>query len=59
MGQNPLHGPIVIIEDDRNTAALVATYLEREGFATMTAHDGEAGLALALIAQPRLSSSST
>ncbi len=40
-------GPILIIEDDRNTAALVAAYLEREGFATLTAHDGEAGLELA------------
>jgi hypothetical protein len=25
-------GPVLIVEDDRNTAALVATYLEREGF---------------------------
>jgi len=47
-----LHGPILIIEDDRNTAALVATYLEREGFATLTAHDGEEGLALALSDNP-------
>jgi DNA-binding response OmpR family regulator len=38
---------ILIVEDDRNTAALVATYLEREGYATLTAHDGERGLALA------------
>lgn len=45
-------GPILIIEDDRNTAALVATYLEREGFATLTAHDGERGLALALKEDP-------
>jgi DNA-binding response OmpR family regulator len=47
-----LPGPILIIEDDRNTAALVATYLEREGFATITAHDGEQGMALALARQP-------
>ncbi len=45
-------GTILIIEDDRNTAALVATYLEREGFTTMTAHDGELGLALALSRNP-------
>ena len=38
---------ILIVEDDRNTAALVATYLEREGFATVTAHDGQHGIELA------------
>jgi DNA-binding response OmpR family regulator len=42
-----LPGPILIVEDDRNTAALVATYLEREGFATVQVHDGAAALALA------------
>ena len=35
-----LQAPILIIEDDRNTAALIATYLEREGFATQAIHDG-------------------
>ena len=39
--------PILIVEDDRNTAALVAAYLEREGFATRAAHDGEQALELA------------
>lgn len=33
-------GMVLIVEDDRNTAALVATYLEREGFSTMVVHDG-------------------
>ena len=33
-------GTVLIVEDDRNTAALVATYLEREGFATVVVHDG-------------------
>jgi len=33
-------GTVLIVEDDRNTAALVATYLEREGFATVVTHDG-------------------
>jgi DNA-binding response OmpR family regulator len=33
-------GTVLIIEDDRNTAALVATYLEREGFSTVMVHDG-------------------
>ncbi|HEY4743383.1 MAG TPA: response regulator transcription factor [Desulfuromonadaceae bacterium] len=33
-------GTVLIVEDDRNTAALVATYLEREGFSTVMVHDG-------------------
>ncbi len=37
---------ILIVEDDRNTAALVCAYLEREGFATATAEDGTTALAL-------------
>jgi DNA-binding response OmpR family regulator len=37
--------PVLIIEDDRNTAALIATYLEREGFATHQVHDGAEALA--------------
>ena len=39
--------PILIIEDDKKTASLVALYLDREGFKTMVAHDGRQGLALA------------
>lgn len=31
---------VLIVEDDRNTAALVAAYLEREGFVTVIVHDG-------------------
>jgi len=42
-----LCGPILIVEDDRNTAALVSTYLEREGFSTLQAHDGREALAMA------------
>jgi len=37
---------VLIVEDDRNTASLVATYLEKEGFATVTAHDGQLALEL-------------
>lgn len=37
---------VLIVEDDRNTASLVATYLEKEGFATVTAHDGRQALEL-------------
>jgi len=33
-------GTVLIVEDDHNTAALVAAYLEREGFATKVVHDG-------------------
>ena len=33
-------GTVLIVEDDRNTAALVAKYLEREGFSTVVVHDG-------------------
>ncbi|MCB2216060.1 response regulator [Desulfofustis glycolicus] len=39
--------PILIVEDDPNTSALVATYLEREGFVTLAAYDGEQALAVA------------
>ncbi|MBK5276296.1 MAG: response regulator transcription factor [Desulfuromonadales bacterium] len=37
---NGNQGTVLIVEDDRNTAALVAAYLEREGFATVVVHDG-------------------
>ena len=36
--------PILIVEDDRNIAALVARYLEAEGFRSETANDGADGL---------------
>lgn len=39
--------PILIVEDDKKTAALVALYLDREGFKTIVAHDGRQGLELA------------
>jgi DNA-binding response OmpR family regulator len=40
-------GPILIVEDDKKTASLVALYLEREGFETVTAYDGRQALELA------------
>jgi len=40
-------GPILIVEDDKKTASLVALYLEREGFQTVTAYDGQQALELA------------
>lgn len=36
--------PILIVEDDANTASLVQTYLENEGFTTAIANDGEEAL---------------
>ena len=38
---------VLVIEDDTNTAALVALYLERERFRVLTADDGKTGLSLA------------
>jgi DNA-binding response OmpR family regulator len=40
-------GPILIVEDDKKTASLVAVYLEREGYDTVIAHDGRQALELA------------
>lgn len=40
-------GPILIVEDDEKTAALVALYLQQEGFATLRAADGRQALTFA------------
>lgn len=40
-------GPILIVEDDQNTSSLVETYLQKEGFSTLAAFDGEHALAIA------------
>jgi DNA-binding response OmpR family regulator len=45
---------ILVIEDDPNTAALVVLYLEKDGFRTLSAGDGPAGLALARRETPSL-----
>jgi DNA-binding response OmpR family regulator len=45
-------GTVLIVEDDRNTAALVATYLEREGFATVQVHDGSRAIDTAASCNP-------
>jgi len=45
---------VLVIEDDRNTANLIAVYLKREGFRPLTSADGEAGLELALEQRPDL-----
>jgi DNA-binding response OmpR family regulator len=45
-------GPILIVEDDKKTASLVALYLEREGFQTVIAYDGQQALELAQLHNP-------
>jgi DNA-binding response OmpR family regulator len=45
-------GTILIVEDDKKTASLIALYLEREGFHTLTAYDGRQALELARRRQP-------
>jgi DNA-binding response OmpR family regulator len=44
--------PILIVEDDKKTASLVAMYLEKEGFQTVIAHDGKQALELARAHRP-------
>jgi len=44
--------PILIVEDDLNTSTLVETYLQREGFSTIAAFDGEQALSLARRRKP-------
>ena len=39
--------PILVAEDDRHTASLVSLYLEREGFDTIEAYDGQSALDIA------------
>ena len=45
---------VLVIEDDHNTSALVALYLEREGFRALTAEDGRTGLEQARRQAPNL-----
>ena len=45
---------VLIMEDDRNTAALVALYLEREGFRPITVEDGRSGLSMVDEVRPDL-----
>ena len=44
---HPDNKTVLVIEDDRNTAALVSLYLKRDGFAVLTAANGQVGLDLA------------
>lgn len=54
MVSSALPAPILIIEDDKKTASLVALYLEREGFQTRVAFDGHRGLEMARQHRPIL-----
>ena len=45
-------GPVLIVEDDRNTSALIKTYLEREGFRTIQAYDGQEALKIVKNSEP-------
>jgi DNA-binding response OmpR family regulator len=45
--QAVVSGPVLIVEDDKNTASLVALYLEKEGFKAIQAYDGQQALELA------------
>ena len=47
-------GPILVVDDDRKIVTLVSTYLEREGFAVITAFDGREALRKARSEQPAL-----
>jgi DNA-binding response OmpR family regulator len=45
---------VLIVEDDSNTADLVALYLQREGFRALIASDGEQGISMAERYRPDL-----
>lgn len=45
---------ILIVEDEKDLAELLCYHLEREGYRTVTAHDGIAGLQAALDGRPDL-----
>jgi DNA-binding response OmpR family regulator len=46
--------PILVVDDDPKIVTLVRTYLEREGFAVVTAGDGRTALAAVGESKPRL-----
>lgn len=45
---------ILVVEDDKNTANLVATYLQKEGFAVLVENNGATGLQVARSEKPNL-----
>jgi len=52
MKESSSAGFVLIVEDDKKTAALVAMYLEKEGFKTLLAYDGEQALEFAKRQKP-------
>jgi DNA-binding response OmpR family regulator len=52
MVSSGIRGPVLIVEDDKKTASLVELYLQREGFDTVIAHDGQQALELAQRRKP-------
>jgi DNA-binding response OmpR family regulator len=50
----PRAAPVLVVDDDLKTVALVRAYLEREGFAVVEAHDGPAALAAVEAHGPQL-----
>ena len=54
MMQQQAQKTVLVVEDDPNTASLIAVYLEREGFGSQIAIDGEKALALAARHHPVL-----
>lgn len=54
MNQSACSGPILIVDDDGKTSALVTLYLEREGFDSISASDGQQAIELANRHNPTL-----
>jgi DNA-binding response OmpR family regulator len=52
MMQADRRGPVLIVEDDKNTAALIKTYMEKEGFQAVVVNDGEEALKMIKTANP-------
>jgi DNA-binding response OmpR family regulator len=50
--QPAVSGPVLIVEDDKNIASLVAVYLEKEGFKAIQAYDGQQALESARLHNP-------
>jgi len=51
---SPAAAPILVADDDAKIVQLVRTYLEREGFSVVGAHDGREALAAVRERRPRL-----
>jgi len=50
----PQAPPILVVDDDPKIVSLICLYLEREGYATISAHDGDTALQLTLKHSPAL-----